>query len=639
MSTTNPNHPLGMVGRDELAALLGASQASDMLAAADTKRTALPGVSSSRKQHADDDISRLDRSQAAALVARQFASGASEGVTRHRAAGKRKMEHQLLAGDLMNDRGRERAPEEEDVLEFYEKRDEEDGFAIRKRTKTEAAVLLRQRDGSDRRRRHSSSSESESGESSSSSDESSHSRNRSRRRRGIRSGSRSRSSSSSSDFDDSADRRRRRARERRVKSRDQLDRSRKEEDREELRRRDKQETVEGDGRIDVDLNCQKKQQLASDDEDDTIPPSTKNTDTTQMESNQNRKSPSKSESSDDSSTSSSDEEFSTSSSSSEDSTLDQPLPSTVSKPLFVPKSKRGTIAEIEAQQQKLEDVEKRKLMEKERRTIQSRALVAEAVSMAEKNRAVSSAAVGEAEEFDVGEAGTDFIPIPDDSDPNDDSPELVQAERDAWEVRELLRILREFDKAAEAEREKREIERRRNMTDEERLTEAGYRAPGEARRCQGDKDGKSGMKYLQRYHHRGAFYMDDDTLEKAGENDVRHRAAEYSRAATGEDKIDKSALPEVMQVKKFGFAGYSTKYKGLAKEDTTDKQLDFLPVRHAGRRCDYQHLACAMKMDSEIKQRITTVRSKKNTPVRIGKYWSTERIVFRSVEFRMIQVP
>ncbi|KAL7482600.1 hypothetical protein ACHAW6_008268 [Cyclotella cf. meneghiniana] len=586
MSTANPNHPLGMVGRDELAALLGASQASDMLAAADTKRTALPGVSSSRKQHADDDISRLDRSQAAALVARQFASGTSEGVTRHRAAGKRKMEHQLLAGDLMNDRGRERAAEEEDVLEFYEKGDEEDGFAIRKRTKTEAAVLLRkQRDGSDRRRRHSSSSESESGNSSSSSDESSRSRNRSRRRRGIRSGSRSRSSSSSSDSDDSADRRRRRARERRVKSRDQLDQSRKEDDREELPRRDKQETVEGDGRIDVDLNCQKKQQLASDDEDDTITPSTKNTDTTQMESYQNRKSPSKSESSDDSSSSSSssDEELSTSSSSSEDSTLDQPLPSTVSKPLFVPKSKRGTIAEIEAQQQKLEDVEKRKLMEKERRTIQSRALVAEAVSMAEKNRAVSSAAVGEAEEFDVGEAGIDFIPIPDDSDPTDDSPELVQAERDAWEVRELLRILREFDKAAEAEREKREIERRRNMTDEERLKEVGYRAPGEARRRQGDKDGKSGMKYLQRYHHRGAFYMDDDTLEKAGENDVRHRAAEYSRAATGEDKIDKSALPEVMQVKKFGFAGYSTKYKGLAKEDTTDKKLDFLPVRHASR--------------------------------------------------------
>lgn len=54
-------------------------------------------------------------------------------------------------------------------------------------------------------------------------------------------------------------------------------------------------------------------------------------------------------------------------------------------------------------------------------------------------------------------------------------------------------------------------------------------------------------------------------------DDVRHRAAEYSRAATGEDKIDKSALPEVMLVKNFGFAGYSL---GLAKDDSTDKRLD-----------------------------------------------------------------
>ena len=62
------------------------------------------------------------------------------------------------------------------------------------------------------------------------------------------------------------------------------------------------------------------------------------------------------------------------------------------------------------------------------------------------------------------------------------------------------------------------------------------------------------------------YYMGEYTTD-----DVRHRAAEYSRAATGEDKIDKSALPEVMQVKNFGFAGWSL---GLAKDDSTDKRLD-----------------------------------------------------------------
>ena len=31
-------------------------------------------------------------------------------------------------------------------------------------------------------------------------------------------------------------------------------------------------------------------------------------------------------------------------------------------------------------------------------------------------------------------------------------------------------------------------------------------------------------------------------------------------------------------MKKFGFAGYSTKYKGLAKKDTTDRSLMYFPV-------------------------------------------------------------
>jgi hypothetical protein len=59
---------------------------------------------------------------------------------------------------------------------------------------------------------------------------------------------------------------------------------------------------------------------------------------------------------------------------------------------------------------------------------------------------------------------------------------------------------------------------------------------------------------------------------------VRHKAKEYERAATGEDKIDKSKLPEIMQVKGFGLARMGTKYKGLSKEDTTDKRNETLPI-------------------------------------------------------------
>ena len=66
-----------------------------------------------------------------------------------------------------------------------------------------------------------------------------------------------------------------------------------------------------------------------------------------------------------------------------------------------------------------------------------------------------------------------------------DDPDLVAAERDAWEVRELMRILRDVDVALEREKERRELGRRRALTDEERLAEdrstGRYRAPGEAR--------------------------------------------------------------------------------------------------------------------------------------------------------------
>ena len=137
-----------------------------------------------------------------------------------------------------------------------------------------------------------------------------------------------------------------------------------------------------------------------------------------------------------------------------------------------------------------------------------------------------------------------------------------------WEMRELERLLMALDQQRDSEREKLEYEARRKMTDKEVLEQdlrAGrYQQPGQAR------DEMKG-KFMQRFYHRGAYYMDEEEWE---ESDVRHKAAEYARAATGEDKIDKTALPEVLQVKKFGFARQNHRYKGLAKEDTTDRRSE-----------------------------------------------------------------
>jgi microfibrillar-associated protein 1 len=509
------------LSRDELALLLGASQSSDILATArpDPKPSRQPIATRTKRE---EDVSAMDSKQAAALVARQFAERQGrEAVQRHRA--KKKMEYHRLLPD--HNEGIETTADKNDMGDAAYANVEEMAFPARKRKKIEASVVQRKRRDSD--------GNSSSSSSDSSSDESS--RAPRRRRRG---------SSSSEASDDSADLRRRRARERRH--------GKEEEEKNEAtavvqRRRDEDDSSDDEK---VKLQQRDKSKIAQ-----VAPAPQRNHSQTGKPNNRKDDSSSDSESSTSSSESSS-------SSSQEEQTI-QPI----SKPLFVPKSKRGTVALQEAQEQKLQEISERKEKEKQKRTLQSRALVAEAV--AEKTN-ISTATIGDEDEF---EGGDHNLIIPDDTDGT--TVEEREKERDAWEVRELLRILHEADVLADLTKHKLETRQRRNMTDEEIYREGHIRPVGEARR----KSNHDKSKYLQRFHHRGAFYMDEDTLGQAGEDDVRHRAKEYSRAATGEDKIDKSALPEVMQVKKFGFAGYSTKYKGLAKEDTTDRGLDFVPIR------------------------------------------------------------
>ncbi|KAI2505571.1 Microfibril-associated/Pre-mRNA processing [Fragilaria crotonensis] len=243
----------------------------------------------------------------------------------------------------------------------------------------------------------------------------------------------------------------------------------------------------------------------------------------------------------------------------------------IAKPIFVPRHKRNTIV---SQDQKIEEEKQRAAKSREeemKRKMESRMMVAEVVA----------AASATPEEIDEEEGGGATNDIPDDSDPID--PIEMEKERDAWEVRELERLLNAQDLVDLREAEKAEYERRRAMTDEERLLEDEalglYRRPGEQRK-KVDVSAHQG-KFMQRYYHRGAFYMDDNEWSK---DDVRHKAKEYESAVTGNDKIDKSVLPKVMQVKNFGFARQNTKYKGLTHEDTTDKETHFLPLAQRKRQ-------------------------------------------------------
>jgi len=203
------------------------------------------------------------------------------------------------------------------------------------------------------------------------------------------------------------------------------------------------------------------------------------------------------------------------------------------KPLFVRKRDRATIAEKEreaAKQKQLELEMKKQMKERRRQTLK---LVEENVKKdLEKNKS------------DVGEPNINDVCTDDE---NDDF------EYEAWKLRELKRIKRDREEKEGVEREKLEIDRFRNMTDEERRQELRLNP-----KVVTNKPVKGKYKFLQKYYHRGAFYLDE-------ENDVLKR--DFSQA-TLEDHFDKTILPKVMQVKNFGRCG-RTKYTHLVDQDTT----------------------------------------------------------------------
>ena len=98
-----------------------------------------------------------------------------------------------------------------------------------------------------------------------------------------------------------------------------------------------------------------------------------------------------------------------------------------------------------------------------------------------------------------------------------------------------------------------------------------------------NKAAKGKYKFLQKYYHRGAFFLDKE--ENVFSRDVT--------SATLEDKFDKTVLPKVMQVKNFGRSG-RTKYTHLVEQDTT--QMDAAWSQETQQNLKFQmHHAAGMK--------------------------------------------
>ncbi|WEW61038.1 hypothetical protein PRK78_006527 [Emydomyces testavorans] len=134
------------------------------------------------------------------------------------------------------------------------------------------------------------------------------------------------------------------------------------------------------------------------------------------------------------------------------------------------------------------------------------------------------------------------------------------AELAAWKLRELKRVKREREAIEVAEKEREEIERRRNLTAEEREREdreflAKQKEEREAGR------GKAG--FMQRYFHKGAFFQPDSEKHGLTERDLM--GSRYV-----DEVRNREALPQYLQVRDVTRIGRKgrTKYKDLKAEDT-----------------------------------------------------------------------
>jgi len=204
------------------------------------------------------------------------------------------------------------------------------------------------------------------------------------------------------------------------------------------------------------------------------------------------------------------------------------------KPVFVRAKDRLTIQEREREEMKARQAEREASRAAEDRRRQTLRMVEDEV------RKSTMAALKE----DGDTLGMDEVITDDEND---------EVEYETWKVRELKRLKRDRDEREEVLKDQNELERMRNMTEEERRADLKMNP-----KVITNKATKGKYKFMQKYYHRGAFYTheEDNLLTR-----------DYS-GATLEDKFDKTVLPKVMQVKNFGRSG-RTKYTHLVDQDTT----------------------------------------------------------------------
>ena len=209
------------------------------------------------------------------------------------------------------------------------------------------------------------------------------------------------------------------------------------------------------------------------------------------------------------------------------------------RPKFVPKSKRGAATDTQDQE------EENRLAEEAARKQATDEMVEEQIK-----RDLAAKAVGK-KHWDDQENEDSDVDTTDGLDP--------EAEEAAWKVRELKRMKRARTAIEEREKELAEVERRRNLTEEERQAEDNAHLAKQ----KDEKDSRGKMSYMQKYFHKGAFFQEETEAAGLLERDIMGSRIQ-------DDVRNREALPEYLQrrdMTKLGRKGAS-KYKDMRAEDT-----------------------------------------------------------------------
>ncbi|KAK4546306.1 hypothetical protein LTR36_001983 [Oleoguttula mirabilis] len=242
---------------------------------------------------------------------------------------------------------------------------------------------------------------------------------------------------------------------------------------------------------------------------------------------------------------SSDEEGADSSEEEEESSDDEPKKPML-RPTFISKAKRAQQATAQPQRSADDAAAEEERKRKEK---------ADEMLQAQLERDAANRAAGR-------KAWDDDADINPEDEVDDTDGVDPEAERAAWKLRELKRVRRDRLAIEEKEKEREEIERRRNMTAEEREAEDKIYIDAQKE----DREGKGQMGFMQKYHHKGAFFVGDEQDEEVQKVMNRDLAGARFVDETG----DKGVLPEYMRIRdmtKLGKKG-RTKYKDLKAEDT-----------------------------------------------------------------------